>query len=194
MRGTAGGVVKLVMNFGRLLEQSGGRTGFAGLRFVYPGVVEVRDGGRVDFSDATLEKSDSIIGNGELRVGAIGFVHEGLITPGLSPGKLTIAGNFTNGESGVVELEPASDSVFDVLRITGTTTLGGTLRVRLLDGHAAAFSLNSGGRYMTLGIESIMPVPRPPAVTLLWGALGLLWLRHRRQASAPGIPPAESLH
>ena len=210
------------MNFGRLLEQGGGRTGFDELRFVNLGVIEIRDGGRVDFSAGKLDNLGSIIGNGELRVGAQGFVNEGIIAPGLSPGSLTISGNFTNGESGVVEIELASASVFDVLRVTGTAALGGTLRIRLLDGYvpdtgdafrfliaengvagsfssivldgyAATFSLNNSGRSMTLGIESIAPVPLPPAVALLGSGLGLLWLRHRRRPPAGRVSPRRNV-
>ncbi|MGE3771962.1 MAG: hypothetical protein AB7I32_03495 [Gammaproteobacteria bacterium] len=209
MFGTTGGAVETVMNFGRLLEEGGGRTRFVGIDFQNLGVIELRDGGEIDFASATLSNLGSIIGNGTLRVGP-GFVNHGTIAPGLSPGQLTINGHFANGDDGVLEMELASDTVFDRLVVTRTATLGGTLRLKLLDGYVpevgdsfrlfgfdalegafahilldgydADFELDVGRSFLALSVVSISPapVPLPPSLALFAGAMALL-ARYRRR-------------
>ncbi|MEX0324223.1 MAG: choice-of-anchor tandem repeat NxxGxxAF-containing protein [Puniceicoccaceae bacterium] len=60
----------------------------------------------------------------------------GTMSPGLSPGTLTIEGDFTQDTDGelIIELaagQPGTD--YDQLNITGTATLGGTLTIDCLD-------------------------------------------------------------
>ncbi len=82
----------------------------------------VRAGGGVDI-DGTLTGSGAI--NGDLVV-------SGKIIPGTSPGTLRIEGDYTQSASGILEVEVASSSLFDVLDIGGDATLGGTLLVQFL--------------------------------------------------------------
>jgi hypothetical protein len=63
---------------------------------------------------------------------------DGTVSPGESPGTLTIAGNFTQTDSGILDIQiagPNPGADYDVLRVTGTATLGGTLRISLLNGY-----------------------------------------------------------
>jgi hypothetical protein len=53
----------------------------------------------------------------------------GVVAPGNSPGMLTVAGNYVQGAGGVLNIEITSPSSSDMLNITGTATLGGTLNV-----------------------------------------------------------------
>lgn len=207
LRGTTGGTQETVVNFGRLLEEGGGATRFVNVDFQNLGVMELRDDGEFDFFHASLTNLGSIIGNGTLRVGP-GFVNHGTIAPGLSPGRLTITGNFENGEDGVLEMEIASDTVFDRLVVTRTAKLGGTLRLKLLDGYVPAvgtgfrlfnfdtlegafahvlldgyeaeFDWLQGSSSLTLSLTSLRPVPLPPALALFGAGVALLAVRHRR--------------
>ena len=59
------------------------------------------------------------------------------VSPGSSPGTLTIAGNYTQGADArlLIEIAGLANGEFDVLDSTGTATLnGGTLEVVLLPG------------------------------------------------------------
>lgn len=210
MLGTAGGVAESVLNFGRLLAEGGRDARFMTLDFTNLGVIELRDGSEADFFYASLTNLGSIIGNGTLRVGP-GFVNQGVIAPGLSPGQLTIAGHFENGADGVLEMELASDTVFDRLLVTRTMRLGGTLRLKLLDGyvpdagtsfrlfgfdslegafahvlldgHDADFAFTQGRSSLTLSITALRPapVPLPPSLVLFGTGATLLVLGRRRR-------------
>ena len=61
----------------------------------------------------------------------------GTVRPGLSPGCLNINGNYTQGASGVLDIEIGGTTVctqFDRLAVSGTATLNGTLNVTLING------------------------------------------------------------
>jgi hypothetical protein len=60
----------------------------------------------------------------------------GTVTPGTSPGALTINGNYVQGSNGTLLVEIAGTTVsqYDRLIVNGNTTLDGTLRVVLLNG------------------------------------------------------------
>jgi T5SS/PEP-CTERM-associated repeat protein len=75
-----------------------------------------------------------IAGNGTLA--AVSIVNAGFISPGLSPGALTIEGDFEQKPEGTLRMEIAGldDGQFDVLKITGNAKLGGTLLVTFIDG------------------------------------------------------------
>ena len=75
-----------------------------------------------------------IAGFGTLSVGRL--VNRGIISPGLSPGDLTIEGDYEQEPGGGVELEVAGpDAVqHDVLDITGDATFAGKADLRFIDG------------------------------------------------------------
>ncbi|MFN0127284.1 MAG: choice-of-anchor tandem repeat NxxGxxAF-containing protein [Verrucomicrobiales bacterium] len=72
-----------------------------------------------------------LTGHGTLA-GAV--VNEGTLSPGSSPGTLTIDGDYTQASSGRLLIEIASPTNHDRLRVSGDVMLGGTLAVTLLDG------------------------------------------------------------
>ncbi|MEO5589176.1 MAG: hypothetical protein ABIS03_06295, partial [Gemmatimonadaceae bacterium] len=83
-----------------------------------------------------------ILSNGILqgtgRVAASGGITcDGIISPGLSPGTLTIDANYEQTSSGTLKMEAAGLGAgqFDVLHLTGNATLGGTMEVTFLDGY-----------------------------------------------------------
>ncbi len=84
-------------------------------------------------------------------VGGIGringnLVNNGIMSPGNSPGTLSIAGDFTQTSSGSFLLEAGSLSVFDRLNVTGAANLAGNLTATGFGGH----TLSVGDRYQFL--------------------------------------------
>ena len=98
--------------------------------------------GKVSLNDATIEGTDIILVNrngrleGTGRVAAPALNAGGYIAPGLSPGTLTIEGDYEQLPTGVLVIEYAgwNPGEFDVLHVTGQTTLGGRLEVHFRSG------------------------------------------------------------
>jgi hypothetical protein len=81
-------------------------------------------------NDATLEGSGSITGT--VRNDA------GVVSPGHSPGKITITGNYTQAANGALDMEiggATPGTKYDQLVVTGTATLGGTLNITFINGY-----------------------------------------------------------
>jgi autotransporter-associated beta strand protein len=72
----------------------------------------------------TLQNGNSLGGNGTIN-GSL--ISSGLLSPGSSPGTLSIGGNFTQTSSGTFLLEAASLSNFDRMNVSGAATVDGTL-------------------------------------------------------------------
>jgi hypothetical protein len=68
----------------------------------------------------------SLGGNGVLQ-GPV--LNGGRIAPGLSPGVLTIDGNFTQTPAGMLEMEIDTSDAFDLLLITGAANLAGEVQI-----------------------------------------------------------------
>jgi hypothetical protein len=61
----------------------------------------------------------------------------GTVSPGASPGVLTITGNYTQGASGVLDMQIGglvAGTDYDQLRVGGSTSLAGTLNTALING------------------------------------------------------------
>lgn len=61
--------------------------------------------------------------------------NNGTVSPGYSPGRIAVTGNFTQSSTGVLVIQLASGTSFDQLAMTGTAALAGSLRVDVLDGY-----------------------------------------------------------
>ena len=89
-------------------------------------------------SDFTNNSSGRICGNGTISLGAgRTLVNYGTIASGLSPGKLTISGNFRQESSGVLEAElggTTQATQYDFLNVTGTASLDGSLNISMAGG------------------------------------------------------------
>lgn len=73
----------------------------------------------------------------------------GLFHPGDAPGTFRINGNFTQGSSGILNIQIASHTNFDRLIVSGRATLDGTLRLFLLNGFkptSGQFSIITAGQ------------------------------------------------
>ena len=126
----------------------------SGIRLSVTHGVTVDEGGTVLLDDGTLLSSTIEIasggtlgGNGQV-VGDV--INSGELQPGQSPGELSIEGNFTQTETGLLRIElggtTASDE-FDVLLIDGMATLGGTLDVSLIDTGNGEFNPMPGDEF-----------------------------------------------
>jgi len=130
-----------------------------------------------------------LAGNG----GIIGdVVNNGLVAPGLSPGFLAISGNYVQTSAGALDIElggliPGSEH--DVLQISGTATLGGTLDVLLFGG----FFPTDGDQFDVLSYSSasgdFAAVITPPGVTLSTGDQGSVYQLAVTSAMPPPPPP-----
>jgi uncharacterized repeat protein (TIGR01451 family) len=87
------------------------------------------NGASFDIQGGTLAGAGTITGN---------VINRGQLSPGASPGRLTIQGNYTQTASGVLVVEiggPAAGTDFDQLQVTGTAVLNGPLNLQPLSGY-----------------------------------------------------------
>jgi T5SS/PEP-CTERM-associated repeat protein len=102
------------------------------------GVIETRGTGRVNSSGSvTFLPRGDLKGTGKVVSPDVLNI-TGRVLPGLSAGTLTIEGNYTQGGGGLLQIELASPTSYDVLAVTGQATLDGTLEINLLDGYTPA--------------------------------------------------------
>jgi hypothetical protein len=62
----------------------------------------------------------------------------GTVSPGESPGTLTIIGSFTQSANGILDIQikgPNPGTDYDVLKVSGNAQIAGTLRLTLLNGY-----------------------------------------------------------
>ena len=103
------------------------------------GVFEIN--GEASFS-LGAENDGLICGTGTIDVRQIsgtGLLNRGVACPGNSPGVLTILGNYTQTESGVLEIEiggTTPGSEFDQLVVSGNADIDGTVLFKFIDGFA----------------------------------------------------------
>ncbi len=96
-------------------------------------VTQLENSANVSASSFHLN-SGFLFGNGSI---SSSVTNAATIAPGLSPGVIFIAGNYTQTASGVLNIEVQGTNVatpdFDQIIVTGTATLDGTLNVSLLN-------------------------------------------------------------
>jgi len=87
---------------------------------------------------AQLENFGTLKGSGKI-LGS--FINNGILSPGNSPGKFTIVGNYTANSTAVHQVEITSASLYDTISIvsdpsfpSGNAVLNGALHVNLLNG------------------------------------------------------------
>jgi T5SS/PEP-CTERM-associated repeat protein len=95
------------------------------------GTLTVTNGGTAYATTLTVGALAEIHGDGNI----VGNVeNSGLVSPGTSPGALSIDGDYTQTAPGELLIELASASSYDQLLVTGDSTLAGTLNVSLIEG------------------------------------------------------------
>ncbi|MCC7484918.1 MAG: hypothetical protein IT529_07980, partial [Burkholderiales bacterium] len=96
-----------------------------------------------------LDNTGMIRGDGTLVLGGgvETLTNNGWIAPGASPGALVIGGHLVQGAGGNLAIEvggPVPGVSHDVLRVTGTTSLGGNLHLTLSGGYLPADGASFG--------------------------------------------------
>ena len=79
----------------------------------------------------------TIKGNGDILTNGGLFTNNGIVSPGLSPGKISISGNYVQGSTGVLNMEIGGYGAvteYDQFIISGSAALAGTLNLTLIDG------------------------------------------------------------
>ncbi|MDD5643448.1 MAG: autotransporter domain-containing protein, partial [Syntrophales bacterium] len=101
------------------------------------------------------------------------LVNAGTVSPGQSPGKLSINGSYTQTATGTYQAEIASTSVYDQIDVTGspgTANLNGALAVSLLGGYRPlgnqVFSIITATGGITGTFSNI--INQQIGLTLLW--------------------------
>ncbi|TCR65372.1 autotransporter-associated beta strand repeat-containing protein [Bosea sp. BK604] len=127
-----------------------GTSSYTGATFVTRGTLVV-NGSIASSSGLTVDAGGTIAGSGQLP----STVVNGTISPGNSPGTLTVNGNLTLG-AGSLYLAEIQGAVSDRVNVTGTASLAGTLRIVPLGGSyvfSTPYTLLSaqGGRSGTFG-------------------------------------------
>lgn len=170
--------------------------------------LEVGSGGTIAADTIQLGTSAILRGNGGTLLGNL--LNGGTVTPGASPGTITVDGDYSQLPGGKLVIEIGGltrGADFDVLEVSGTAAVGGTLEVVLINGFVPqladdfqfllAGSIEGGfnslilpifdGRTFALDLPSgslaVEAVPLPPALWLLVSAmLGLIGIGRRRAA------------
>lgn len=171
----------------------------------------VSNGGLIKADRILVGPSGIVSGSGGTLEGAV--ENRGTLSPGLSPGVLHIMGDFQQTSDGVliIEIAGANPGMFDVLNVSGTAILSGTLRIELVDGFVPAsedvfdflianhfvggfdhFVLPTFGNGNTFALNmgpngfsaSVSAVPIPGALWLMGPAVVSLAAARRRRSSA----------
>ena len=102
------------------------------------GVLVISDGTVLVNGNVAVRQSGTIQGRGLLTVTGR-LTNSGFITPGLSPGILTLAGDFEQDATGAVIAEiagPTPGTQHDQFIVTGLATMGGRLVLQFVNGYA----------------------------------------------------------
>ena len=143
------------VNNGNFLKKTAGTTTTMNIPFTNNGTVDIvagnlifqqgMDNGEnavIDLGNGTLDPGDtlnlaigdSLIGSGTL---AANLVNAGTVSPGESPGGITVQGDYTQSADGILDIELSGTTAgtqYDQLTVTGTASMAGTLNVSLIDG------------------------------------------------------------
>lgn len=95
--------------------------GVFGTQTAYPGMVTVRNGAILTAASLTINPNGTLNGDGTVAANVI--LSGGTISPGNSPGTITINGNLTT-TAGTFNLELASASVKDHINVSGNVEIG----------------------------------------------------------------------
>ena len=128
-----GGTVTLSLdNAGTLLAETGGVINEGSADFVNTGLIYVPPGQNLQIIAAQFVNDGEVKGHGTIDVTASLFLNNGAVSPGSSPGILTINGNYTQTATGVLNIElagPTPGTQYDQLIVSGTATLAGSLNL-----------------------------------------------------------------
>jgi len=156
----SGGTTGTFTNNGMFTKKTASTITTISTNFVNNGEVEVHsgeliftenltsgNGTTINLGDGTLNPGDTLtLADGSLLVGSgtlsSNLVNGGIVSPGNSPGIISIEGDYTQEASGLLEIElvgtnPASE--FDQLQVAGNAFLDGTLDVSFMDSYVPQY-------------------------------------------------------
>ncbi len=100
--------------------------------------------GQLRANSLDIQNGGAFLGSGRIKtvvdgnLGTFSFTNAGKLIPGNSPGALTIDGDYTQTETGILEIELSGTGTagtdYDQLIVNGTASLGGTLMLKEVDG------------------------------------------------------------
>jgi T5SS/PEP-CTERM-associated repeat protein len=164
------------------------------------GVLTVTNNAQVTASGLlTVGSNGKIQGNGTI----VGNIKDGgTVAPGMSPGILSVTGNYTQDSAGILQIELGgltAGNSYDRLSVTGSDSLAGSLQVSLINNFTPSMgdsfdildALSISGSFTTLQLPSlpgslqwntsqlytsgvIFVVPEPTTITLMVLSLPLL--------------------
>ncbi|MDA1277644.1 MAG: putative Ig domain-containing protein [Verrucomicrobia bacterium] len=157
-----GGGVNAFNNAGTFTKQGDGETVFfSRMPFNNSGAVDVQGGtltfnaGFSQIAGSTTLSGGNVTSSSTLQIqggmlGGVGtvmanVVSSGLVSPGASPGLLTITGNYTQTTNGALNIELAglsAGATYDRLAVSGTASLAGALNVTLTNDFHPLLSAN----------------------------------------------------
>ncbi len=133
--------------------------------------VDLGEGTLTPGDTLTLEPGASLVGSGTLNSN---LINGGEVSPGSSPGLITVDGDYTQSTDGLLTIElggTTPGSGFDQLSITGNANLAGTLDVSLLgEFHPSpgdSFTILTYGSRTGTFTSVILPDP-PPQAGMEW--------------------------
>lgn len=154
--GVSGSVMGNIINNGTLVINRSGNVTFPQMISGQGDVTINSPGGVINFSTNQTYTGATTIYAGQLSVNAqlaslnvlinpngilsgIGtlagnVVNSGLLSPGTSPGVITIHGNYTQSNYGTLLIQLAGENAYDQVAVGGTANLNGTLQVEFLNG------------------------------------------------------------
>ncbi len=93
--------------------------------------------GIISGASTFVNNHGSIVGVGTLATSRLVIAPGGFVSPGLSPGTLTIDGDYEQQEGAtlVIEVAGLAPGQFDVLKVTGSATLAGKVQMKFIDGY-----------------------------------------------------------
>jgi len=101
--------------------------------------IELQNGGALDVTGTVFVQSHgAVVGNGTLHAGQR-VVNGGSISPGLSPGRLVLEGDYEQTANGRLKIEvggPDAGVSHDQFVVHGDATFDGTLELRFINGFA----------------------------------------------------------
>ena len=152
--GSGGGTV--TSSSGSLIKVASGAIAEIGGSFTLGGGLDLANGATVQGHGAFVISNGGILrGLGTVDVGSGTLQNNGTIAPGtlaVSTGTLNVLGNYTQGAGGALAIDLAGTALgqFDVLAVSGTATLAGTLTAGLING----FQPTAGSQFAILQAAS----------------------------------------
>jgi len=137
------------ISWDKLYIRSNSSVNVSGAQSVNAGEI-ILQGGTFISNSLSIPSGETYSGTGTLQTD---LVNAGILSPGTSPGIITVDGDYTQEATGVLEIEldgTTPGSEHDQLNVSGAANLGGTLNVSLLD----EFSPSAGDSFTILTFGS----------------------------------------